>query len=338
MHRLYYAICRCLLMALFVHGLSSPLVGLEVVTSETPNKTPFPADYDASNPIADVVDAEIECNDDVSIPHVLGADTDRLVNQIEASIDNRETDRTTSPAEQDKTATPAILDLQAWLAPNRIGSSLQIALTMAVLSLAPAILLMTTAYIRISIVLNLLRQAFGAQQIPSNQVTSSVALFMTMLVMWPTWSRVYEDSIQPYSDPDVSMTWQEAWHAGIGPIRQFMIHQIEANDNASDVILFTKHLPGSYPVPTRYEQVPTQALLPAFVLSELKTAFLIGFQIYLPFLVVDLVVATVTTSMGMVMLPPTMISLPLKLLLFVLADGWNLVIGMLLQSFGSIPT
>lgn len=220
------------------------------------------------------------------------------------------------------------------VSPERISSSLQIVLVMSVLSLAPAILLMTTSFIRISIVLSLLRQAFGAQQTPSNQVTTSIALFMTLLIMWPVWSKVYYDAIVPYSNESVE--WQTAWQAGVAPVREFMIGQIIAANNHDDVLLFARHLPEGSNQPENFSDVPIQALMPAYILSELKTAFFIGFQVYLPFLVIDIVVAAVTMSMGMIMLPPTMISLPLKLLLFVLVDGWRLVVQMLLDSFSTL--
>lgn len=220
-----------------------------------------------------------------------------------------------------------------WVSRERLGATLQTVLTMSVLSLAPAVLLMTTSFVRITVVLGLLRQALGIGQLPSNQVVTSIALFMTLLIMTPVWSDVYRDAVQPYSAPDSTMSWEEAWRAGVRPIRTFMSRQIEIAGNSDDVWLFYQYLPQETAAPTTYDDVPLQVLLPAFVLSELKTAFLIGFQIYLPFLIVDLVVSSVTMSMGMVMLPPMMISLPMKLLLFVLVDGWNLVVGMLLSSF-----
>jgi flagellar biosynthetic protein FliP len=221
----------------------------------------------------------------------------------------------------------------AWTSREGLRSSLQIMLLLTVLSMAPAILLMTTSFVRIIVVMGLLRQALGTQQLPPSQVVTSIALFMTMLVMWPTWSEVYNDSIKPYSDPDVEMSLEQAWNAGVKPIRAFMSRQIDIAGNSDDVWLFYEYLPPETPNPETYDDIPLVVLLPAYMLSELKTAFLIGFQIYLPFLVLDLVVASVTISMGMMMLPPVMISLPLKLILFVLVDGWRLVVGMLLESF-----
>lgn len=230
--------------------------------------------------------------------------------------------------ERTLTASPA-----DWVSRERLSSTLQMVLTMSVLSLAPAVLLMTTGFIRIAVVLGLLRQALGIGQLPSNQVIASIALFMTLLIMTPVWKDVYQDAIQPYTDPQGTMSLEDAWQAGVKPIRKFMSRQIEIAGNSDEVWLFYQYLPDTTAAPTTYEDVPLQVLLPAFVLSELKTAFLIGFQIYLPFVIVDLVVSSVTMAMGMVMLPPMMISLPMKLLLFVLVDGWNLIVGMLLASF-----
>jgi flagellar biosynthetic protein FliP len=224
-------------------------------------------------------------------------------------------------------------DPGSWTSPEHFGSTLQVVLTLTVISLAPAILLMTTSYVRIAVVLGLLRQALGIQQLPSNQVISSIALFMTLLIMSPVWKDVYDEAIAPYTDPDVAMSAEEAWEAGIRPVRRFMSRQIEIAENDDDVWLFFERLPADTPAPENFDDVPLQVLLPAFMLSELKVAFLIGFQVYLPFLILDLVVSSVTISMGMLMLPPMMISMPLKLMLFVLVDGWHLVVGMLLDSF-----
>ncbi len=228
---------------------------------------------------------------------------------------------------------------ESWTSPGRLSSSLQVMLLLTVLSLAPAILLMTTSFVRIVVVLGLLRQALGTQQLPPSQVITALALFMTLVVMTPTWNEVYLASIGPYSRGEITDP-EEAWNAGVVPLKQFMARQIDLAGNSDDVWLFYDYLPQSQrrgQPPENYDQVPLQALLPAFMLSELKVAFLIGFQIYLPFLILDLVVSSVTISMGMMMLPPVMISLPLKLLLFVLVDGWTLVVQMLLESIGGPP-
>ena len=222
---------------------------------------------------------------------------------------------------------------EVWTSPQGLRSSLQIMLLLTVLSLAPAILLMTTCFVRIIVVMGLLRQALGTQQLPPSQVITSIALFMTILVMTPVWKQVYDDAIKPYTDPASQMSLEQAWNAGVQPIRNFMSRQIDIAGNSDDVWLFYEYLPPETATPQSYDDVPLVVLLPAFMLSELKTAFLIGFQIYLPFLVLDIVISSVTISMGMMMLPPVMISLPFKLILFVLVDGWRLVVGMLLESF-----
>lgn len=218
-----------------------------------------------------------------------------------------------------------------WTSPEGISSAIKSLALLTVVSLAPAVLLMTTCFVRIVIVLGLLRQSLGSQQLPSNQVVTSLALFMTLLIMAPVWNQVYEDAVLPYTERE--LTLEEAWDAGVKPVRGFMSAQIERTGNSDDVWLFYKYLPEDAPAPESYDDVPLTVLLPAFMLSELKTAFLIGFQIFLPFLIIDLVVASVTISMGMFMLPPMFVSLPMKLLLFVLVDGWNLVVGMLMDSF-----
>jgi flagellar biosynthetic protein FliP len=230
-----------------------------------------------------------------------------------------------------------------WTSPQGLASTLQVMLLLTVVSLAPAILLMTTGFVRIIVVLGLLRQALGTQQLPPSQVITSIALFMTLLLMAPVWNETYEKGIRPYTNSEISLN--VAFERGALPVRKFMAHQIQVTKNDDDVYLFMRYMPetkdaaGSTPNYVYYEpaegekEVPLLALLPAFMLSELKTAFLIGFQIYLPFVILDIVVASVTISMGMLMLPPVLVSLPFKLLLFVLLDGWHLVVEMLLQSF-----
>ncbi len=219
---------------------------------------------------------------------------------------------------------------KGWTSPSGLSSSLQVMLLLTVLSMAPAILLMTTCFVRIIIVLGFLKQALGTQQLPPSQVITALTLFLTLLIMTPVWKQVYERAVVPYTNHQIGLN--EAWEEGSGPIRQFMIKQIERTGNSDDVHLFLDYLHVE-PRPTDYAGVPLAALLPAYMLSELKTSFLIGFKIYLPFLIVNLVVAGVMVSMGMLMLPPTLVSIPFKLLLFILLDGWHLVVGMLLQSF-----
>jgi len=249
-------------------------------------------------------------------------------------------DSSNQPAKSTAASTPAPAILEglaagpkAWTSPEGLSSSLQMMLLLAVLSLAPAALLMTTSFVRIVVVLSLLRQALGTQNLPPTQVITTLSLFLTLLVMTPVWRQVYDDAVVPYTQHQIS--GEQAWKTGVAPVRRFMSLQIERAKNTEDVWLFMNYVPkqANAAPPKSYDDVPLQALLPAFMLSELKTAFLIGFQIYLPFLILDMVVASTMVSMGMLMVPPALVSLPFKLLLFVLVDGWRLVVGSLLQSF-----
>jgi flagellar biosynthetic protein FliP len=227
---------------------------------------------------------------------------------------------------------PIVGSLERWTSPEGLASTIEMGLLLAVLSLAPAVMLMTTCFIRIAVVLGLLRQALGTQNLPPSQVMSSLSIFLTLLIMWPVWKQTYDKAIVPYTQKQ-GMTMDEAWQRGTKPIRKFMSDQIDHCDNGADVRLFCKYLPAGSMEPQNYDDVPLVALVPAYMLSELKTAFLIGFQVYLPFVILDLVIASVTIGMGMLMLPPVLISLPFKLLLFVLVGGWHLVIQMLFESF-----
>jgi flagellar biosynthetic protein FliP len=212
---------------------------------------------------------------------------------------------------------------------ENFSSALQLLILMTVLSLAPAIIIMMTSFTRIVIVLSLLRQALGTQQLPPNQILIGLAMFMTFLVMGPTLQEVNETALQPYLSG--AMDQRTALVAAAAPVRGFMIGQIEKFGNGDDVQL--SHQFGRNPVARTYSDVSTLTLVPAFMLSELKTAFLMGFTIYLPFLVIDMVISTVLISMGMMMLPPVLVSLPFKLLLFVLVDGWRLIVQNLMVSF-----
>jgi len=242
---------------------------------------------------------------------------------------------TDQPEEQDVFALESqddpLSSWESWTSPDRLGGSIRVVAVMAALSLAPALLLMTTCYVRLIVVLSLLRQALGSQQLPPNQVTTTLAMFLTVLIMWPVWTKVHKNAIEPYTNPDIEMSAEDAWTAGVAPVREFMASQISMAGNQADVKLFLEYL-GESEAQT-FADVPLQALLPAFLMSELKVAFLIGFLVFLPFVIIDLVVASVTMSMGMVMVPPTTISLPMKLMLFVLVDGWHYVVRMLLMSF-----
>ena len=209
-------------------------------------------------------------------------------------------------------------------------AAMQIVILLTVLSLAPAILIMMTSFTRIVIVLSLLRQALGTQQLPPNQVLVGLAMFMTFVVMGPTWQRVNSEALAPYMDGKIDQ--KEALSRAQWPVREFMQNQIRNAGNEEDVYLFAKA--AGKGEPKEWRDVPTMTLIPGFVLSELKTAFLMGFKVYLPFLIVDMVISAVLISMGMMMLPPVLISLPFKLLLFVLVDGWRLISGSLIGSFG----
>ena len=198
------------------------------------------------------------------------------------------------------------------------ATSLQIVALLTVLSLAPAILITLTAFVRIVIVLSFLRQAVGTQSMPPNQVIVSLALFLTFFVMLPTLREVNEQALTPYQHEEIGDT--EA-------LRRFMLRQTREKDLA----LFIGAT--GAPRPETASDVPPQALMPAFLISELKTAFQMGFLIYVPFLILDMVIASILTSMGMITLPPALISLPFKLMLFVLVDGWNVLTGSIVQSF-----
>jgi len=211
---------------------------------------------------------------------------------------------------------------------ENFSGAMQLVIVLTVLSLAPAILIMMTSFTRIVIVLGLLRQALGTQQLPPNQVLVGLALFMTFLVMRPTWQRVNNDALHPYMEGKIDQ--QTALGNALVPVREFMINQIRKAGNDEDVYLFTDFAGEK---PKNWGDVSTISLIPGFMLSELKTAFLLGFKVYLPFLVIDMVISTILVSMGMMMLPPALISLPFKLLLFVLVDGWRLITGGLMGSF-----
>ncbi|VBB42486.1 flagellar biosynthesis protein [uncultured Desulfatiglans sp.] len=211
--------------------------------------------------------------------------------------------------------------------PGHMGVVLQIFLLMTVLSLAPAILIMLTSFTRIAIVLSILRQAIGTQQMPPNQVVIGLALFLTLFIMTPVWQTVNHNALQPYLKQEI--TQSEALDKATGPIRDFMIKQTREKDLALMVEIARMERPNNI------QDIPTTVLIPSFVISELKTAFQMGFMLYIPFLIIDMVVASVLLSMGMMMLPPIMISLPFKLMLFVLADGWYLIVGAVVKSFSN---
>ncbi len=218
------------------------------------------------------------------------------------------------------------IDLNQSAGTGDMSVVLQVFLLLTVLTIAPAILIMLTSFTRIAIVLSVLRRAIGTQTMPPNQVILGLSLFLTFFIMSPVWERVNQDALQPYLEKQIGQ--QQALEKALTPIRAFMIKQTREKDLALLVEI------SKSPRPQNVEEVATTVLVPAFILSELKTAFQISFMLYVPFLVIDMVVASVLLSMGMMMLPPIMISLPFKLMLFVLADGWYLIVGSLVKSFG----
>ena len=228
-------------------------------------------------------------------------------------------------------------DLSQYAPPAKDGqgvtATMRIFVLLTVLSLAPAALIMMTSFTRIMIVLSLLRQAMGTQQLPPGQVLVGLSLILTMITMAPTWQKMKTAAVDPYLEGKMGQA--EAFDLGARPLRDFMFHQIEANDNEENVYMFVEYARG--PIPEgkelRRDEVGLVELVPAFLLSELETSFVMGFRLYLPFLVIDMVISAILISMGMMMLPPVLVSLPFKIMLFVLADGWGLVVASVLHSF-----
>jgi len=228
-------------------------------------------------------------------------------------------------AEGDQAAPSVTLSLDGIDSPRSMDSALKIVLLMTVLSLAPAFLVLLTSFTRIVIVLGFLRQAIGANQAPNNQIIIGLALFLTLVVMSPTMTRINLEALQPFMAEEISQG--EAFTLAQAPIKEFMLSQVREKDVALFLDLTHTEAPA---VPA---DLPMLVVIPSFVLSELKTAFQMGFVLFIPFLIIDMVVASVLMSMGMMMLPPVLISLPFKILLFVLVDGWFLVVKSLVQAF-----
>ncbi|MBX3357231.1 MAG: flagellar type III secretion system pore protein FliP [Phycisphaeraceae bacterium] len=215
-----------------------------------------------------------------------------------------------------------------------LSTAINIVILLTVLTLVPSIMLMTTCFVRIIVVLGLLKQAMGTQQLPPPQVIVGLAMFLTLLVMAPTIDRINTEAIAPYRAGQIK-DYEELWDKAKQPVRDFMFDQIEASGNWSSVymVLNYRGIDTSEPDRLTRADVDMVSLIPAFMLSELKIAFLMGFRVYLPFLVIDMVISSLLISMSMMMLPPVLISLPFKLLLFVLVDGWQLIAGSLMNSF-----
>lgn len=207
-----------------------------------------------------------------------------------------------------------------------LEATLQMLLVLTVLALAPSILIMVTSFTRLIVVFHFIRSALGTQTSPPNQVLVGLALFVTLAIMSPVFSQINEDAVQPYMEGTIEQ--EDAIESGLAPLREFMLKQTRDKD----LKLFISINEDSEEIES-YDELSIITIIPAFIISELRTAFIIGFMLYLPFIVVDMVVASTLMSMGMMMLPPTTISLPFKILLFVLADGWNLVVGQMVQSF-----
>ncbi len=210
--------------------------------------------------------------------------------------------------------------------PGDVVVALEIIALLTILTLAPAILILMTSFTRLIIVFHFLRQAMGTQQSPPNQVVVGLALFLTFFIMSPVWLDVYDNALNPYIDEKIN--YKEAFDKAKIPVREFMLK----NTREKDLAMFIKASKADRPK-TR-DDVSLLTLIPAFIISELQTAFIIGFLLYVPFLIIDMVIASVLLSMGMMMLPPIMVSLPFKLILFVLVDGWHIVVGSMLNSFG----
>ena len=209
---------------------------------------------------------------------------------------------------------------------GQLNGTLRILLTLTLIAIAPTLIIMLTSFTRILIVLHFTRAALNTQTAPPNQVLIGLALFLTFFIMQPTLTRVYEDAIVPFEAGELDQS--EAFAVGIQPFRQFMYRQTQTRDVQLFMEISETEWDGE-----SLDSIPNTVLVPSFIISELRTAFIIGFLIYIPFIVIDMVVASTLMSMGMMMLPPTTISMPFKILLFVLADGWNLVIGSLVKTF-----
>ncbi len=209
--------------------------------------------------------------------------------------------------------------------PADLVSSLNVLLVLTLLVLAPSLILVMTSFLRLIVVFSFLRQALGTQQMPPNQILVSLAMILTFFIMEPIGKKAYDTAVQPYIDKKIDYT--QAFEKGVAPFKEFMVK----NTREKDLALFFRIR--KMKNPHTYQDIPLSVATPAFMISELKTAFEIGFLLYLPFLVIDMVVSSVLMSMGMMMLPPVMISMPFKLLIFVLVDGWNLLIGNLIASF-----
>lgn len=210
---------------------------------------------------------------------------------------------------------------------NEVALSIQLILLLTVLSLAPSIVILMTSFLRIAIVLDFIKRAMSLQQVPPTNVLMGIALFLTMFIMWPTFTDIYDNAFTPFSNGEIGIT--ELYEEGVKPLRLFMYKQM--NGNHESIALFMNM--SGLAQPQTFADVPTYIVIPSFILNELTLAFKIGILLYFPFIIIDMVVSSILMSMGMIMLPPVMISMPFKLILFVLIDGWELIVKQLILSF-----
>jgi flagellar biosynthetic protein FliP len=251
----------------------------------------------------------------------LSAQTTGLPNDAPAS-------GTTAIPSPQSTAIPFIdLTIRNPESNREVAFSLQLLLLLTALSLAPSIIILMTSFLRISITLDFIKRALSLQQVPPTQILMGISLFLTIFIMWPTFDSIYNNSIKPLSDGDISV--EEAYRGAETPMRLFMYRQMSGHPENIRLFMSVRGLDK----PNTLADVPTYILIPAFILNELTVAFKIGILLYIPFIVIDMVVASALMSMGMIMLPPVMISMPFKLILFVLVDGWGLLTGQLINSF-----
>ncbi|MDR3139170.1 MAG: flagellar type III secretion system pore protein FliP [Treponema sp.] len=212
---------------------------------------------------------------------------------------------------------------------QEVAFSLQLLLLITILSLAPSIIILMTSFLRISVVLDFVKRALSLQQVPPNQVILGISLFLTVFIMWPTFETIYNNAFRPLTEGEISV--EEAYREAEGPLRIFMYSQMRNENNRDNIRLFMAMR--GLDRPESLADVPTYVLIPAFILNELTVAFKIGIVLFIPFIVIDMVVASALMSMGMIMLPPVMISMPFKLILFILVDGWGLLTDQLVRSF-----
>lgn len=247
------------------------------------------------------------------------------INQNNETTNSEENEDSTSSSNVTGNIGPFQFNLDTGEEGKGLSSTLQMLLVLTLISLAPSIIIMVTSFTRILIVLHFVRSALGTQNTPTNQILIGLALFLTFFIMSPVFTQINNDAIKPLNNNQI--TQEEAFTAGVAPIREFMLEQVKPKD----LKLFME-IAEIGEVET-LDEIPTSVIIPAFIISELRIAFIIGFVIYIPFIVIDMVVASTLMSMGMMMLPPTTISMPFKILLFIMADGWGLIIGELVKTF-----